>query len=146
MIRFLFALLRRRDGTTAVEFALVLPAFLGLVFGTVEYGRLLWTREALQEIAASSARCMAVRAGDCASSGAYSAWKTTSYVQTLAAERGLSLPSTDISLAYGTTCGGASGFSSVTVTETFTSVVPKIVMLPGNGTTLDATACFPDTP
>ncbi len=146
MTRLLSALVRCRGGTTAIEFALVLPAFLGLIFGTVEYGRLLWTREALQEVATAGARCMAVRASNCASGGSYSASNTTSYIQNLAADWDLSLPSANITLAYGTTCAGASGFSSVSVTTTFKSVVPKIMMLPGNGTTLDASACFPDTP
>ncbi len=59
----LAALARARGGTTAVEFALVLPMFLMLVFGGIEFGRLLWMKEALQETAIAGARCVAIAQG-----------------------------------------------------------------------------------
>ena len=71
-----------QDGATAVEFALVLPMFLMLVFGSIEFGRLLWTQQALQETAIAGARCMAIAQGSnannspCAASGRYSSTTT----------------------------------------------------------------------
>ncbi|MGH7112305.1 MAG: TadE family protein [Stellaceae bacterium] len=130
----------------AIEFALVFPMFLALVFGTIEYGRLLWTREALQETATAGARCMAMSYSPCASGGNYSPANTISYVQQVAQGWGLSIPRANITPQSGqnVSCGGTSDFSKVLITYTFTSVVPKIVLLPAGGVTLNATACYPN--
>jgi Flp pilus assembly protein TadG len=142
-------LVRACRGATAVEFALVLPMFLMLVFGSIEFGRLLWTRQALQEAAIAGARCMAIAQGStqhssCASSGSYSAATTKSYIQSVATGWGLTVPTSGISLNNAASCGGTSGFSQVTLTSTFTSVVPKLVRLAAGGTTLTAIACYPN--
>ena len=42
------------------------------------------------------------------------------------------------------TSGGCKGLSQVTLTSTFTSVAPSLVQLAAGGTTLTATACFPN--
>jgi Flp pilus assembly protein TadG len=61
-------LLGERRAATAVEFALVaLPLFL-VSFGAVELGLILWTRNALQAIAADAARCGAIQSSDCTGS------------------------------------------------------------------------------
>ena len=90
-------------GTTAIEFALVAPIFMMFLFGTIEFGRLLWTEQALQETAIAGARCMAIAQGTtqssaCASSGTYSSTTTNSYIQTIASGWGLSIPSSAITL------------------------------------------------
>jgi Flp pilus assembly protein TadG len=138
------ALYRAQGGNVAIEFALVLPMFLALVFGTVEYGRLLWTRQALQETATAGARCMAIPQSACASGGSYNAADTTSYIQGVASHWGLTIPSANITLTPNATCGGTTGFSEVSIATTFTSVVPKIVMMAAGGTALSATACYPN--
>ena len=87
------------DGATAVEFALVAPMFLMLVFGAIEFGRVLWTEQALQETALAGARCMAIAQGtnpngSCTSSGSYSSTgKTKTYMQNVASGWGLTVPS-----------------------------------------------------
>jgi Flp pilus assembly protein TadG len=43
---------RANGGAAAVEFALVVGPLLLLIFGVFEFGRLLWTREAIQGRAA----------------------------------------------------------------------------------------------
>lgn len=145
MTRFVRGALRRAEGgNVAIEFALVLPMFLALVFGTVEYGRLLWTREALQETATVGARCMALSNSACASGGSYNAADTTSYIQRVARNWGLTIPNANITLTPNATCGGTTGFSEVSITTTFTSVVPRIVLLPAGGVSLNATACYPN--
>ncbi len=136
-------------GATAVEFALVVPMFLMLVFGAIEFGRVLWTKEALQETAVAGARCMAIAQGakqhsSCASGGSYSSSTTTTYIQNTAKGWGLSVPSSGISLNNAASCGGTSGFSQVTLTSTFNSVVPNLVQLSTGGVTLTASACYPN--
>jgi Flp pilus assembly protein TadG len=138
------------DGTTAVEFALVAPMFLMLVFGAIEFGRLLWTQQALQETATAAARCIAIAQGSnatsspCASGGSYSATSATTYIQTVASGWGLSIPGSDISLNTSVPSGGCQGLSQVTLTSTFNSVVPNLIELSTGGVTLTASACYPN--
>ncbi|HJU15428.1 MAG TPA: TadE family protein [Stellaceae bacterium] len=140
------ALCRAHSGNAAIEFALVFPMFLMLIFGTFDYGRLLWTWQALQETATVGARCMAIPQGACASGGSYNQANTTSFIQAVAQHWGLSIPSGNITLSQNASCGGSGGFSTVSITTIFTSVVPKIVLLPGSGKSLSATACYPNSP
>jgi len=137
------------DGETVVEFALVASVFLMLMFGCVEFARLLWTEMALQQTAISGARCMSLAQGSiessaCASGGNYSSSSTTSYIQTTASGWGLTLANSDISLNNAATCGGVSSSSQVTLNTTFTTPVPQLVQLAAGGTALQATACYPN--
>jgi Flp pilus assembly protein TadG len=144
MKRRLTAFIASHDGTTALEFAFVAPLLLLFVLGTFEFGRLLWTREALQEAAATGARCMGVLQSSCATGGAYSAAKTTSYVQTLAAQWSVALPAADVALNQNATCGGIAGFSQVSITFAFQTVAPGIIRALSGGLTFSTSACFPN--
>ena len=136
---------RAQDGAAAVEFALVAPMFLALLFGTFEFGRALWVQQALQEIASSGARCMALPQSACASAGAhtYNAARTMTYIQQVANQWGVALPNGNIDQNNSANCGGASGFSKVSVAVAFQSAVPNLVNMLG-GIPLTATACFPN--
>ena len=93
------ALGRAQDGAIAVEFAILAPVFLALVFGTIEFGRLMWTYQALQETAIAGARCMALPQTACASAGnppTYNPANTTTYIQGIASQWGGSLSSAEI--------------------------------------------------
>ena len=65
-------LLRRlgqdRRGTTALEFALLSPALFLLLYGTIEFGRMMWTQEALNFAVQDAARCAAVTPTTCGTS------------------------------------------------------------------------------
>ena len=52
------------NGTTAVEFALILPSLLMLVFGTFEGGRAFFTHHSLQAAADELARYLFISYGD----------------------------------------------------------------------------------
>src|SRR5258708_2341110 len=52
MIRFL----RHKGGASAVEFALVAPVLIALLFGTVEIGQLYWARNSLEFAAEEASR------------------------------------------------------------------------------------------
>jgi Flp pilus assembly protein TadG len=136
---------RAQDGAVAVEFALVAPMFLALLFGTFEFGRALWVQQALQQIAISGARCMALPQSACASAGTYtySAARTMTYIQQVANQWGVPLPSGNIDQNNSANCGGASGFSKVSVAVAFQSAVPNLINMLG-GIPLTATACFPN--
>ena len=46
----------KERGSTAVEFALILPILLALVFGMIDFGRLLYTQEVLNNAVREGAR------------------------------------------------------------------------------------------
>ena len=52
----MLSFLTRKDGATAVEFALVIPVFLLMVAGIIFYGLYFSTVNAVQQIAAEAAR------------------------------------------------------------------------------------------
>lgn len=116
-----------RQGNTAIEFAFLLPAFLLMFLGIVEFGRLLWTQSTLQHAVEAGARYAAINYPTCASTS-----QTKSYA---AAEVfGQSVPASDFTLTCGS-CG-----TQVNATLSFTSVVPAL--LPYN-ITLSAQSCYP---
>jgi Flp pilus assembly protein TadG len=138
-------LARTRKATTAVEFAVCALAMMLTVVGFAEFGRLVWTSEVLQEAASEGARCMGLRASSCASAGVYNAANTTTYVVSLATSRGVVINAGMVSLTSAATCGGASGFSQVSISYDFTTVAPALVTSLVHGFTVPASACFPNS-
>lgn len=147
MKRRLGGLIGDRRGASAVEFAMVIGPLLLLICGVFEFGRVMWTREALQETATAGARCMGMTASSCASGGGYSSTGTITYIEGVAAGWGITLTASDITLASDAACAGvtaANGFSSVTIAYPFQSIAPNVVKALSGTTTLTATACFPN--
>jgi Flp pilus assembly protein TadG len=139
---------RASDGAAALEFALLAPVFIALLFGTIEFGRLLWTWQALQETAGAGARCVAIAqgaspTGSCASGGAYSQSTAQSYVEGIAGQWGITLISSDITPTVNASCGGTAGFAEVSITKTFVSMAPLAFFFPSAGVALTASACYP---
>jgi Flp pilus assembly protein TadG len=140
-----FRLLRAaREGTAAVEFALLAVPFLMLSLGTFEIGRLIWTNEALQETAAVGARCMGVLASACASAGNYSQTNTETYIVGIAGGWNVALDASALSLTHNGSCGTVTGFSQVTITYTFQTVLPTVLTTLSAGIPLSVQACFPN--
>jgi Flp pilus assembly protein TadG len=137
---------RSQHGAIMVEFALVAPVFLALLFGIVEFGRASWTLLALQQTAIVGARCMALPQPSCASdmTYTYNAMKTVTYIQQVANQWGVSLSNTDIAQNNAANCGGENGFSEVSLAINFQSVAPRLLNTPGGGIPLTASACFPN--
>jgi hypothetical protein len=115
-----------------------------IIIGFTEFGRLAWTFEVLQEAATEGARCMGLGANSCAASGAYSSSDTASYVVGVATARGVLINATMVTLDNAATCGGASGFSQVSISYKFTTVVPALLTSLAGGFTVPASACFPN--
>lgn len=55
-------------GTTAIEFALIAPALLLLLFAAMEFGRMLWTVGDLNYSVQQAARCASVTPATCGTS------------------------------------------------------------------------------
>ena len=136
-------LAREAGGGAAVEFSLVMMALFLLLFGVTELAWYMWTANALQQTAIQTARCMGVLNPSCASGTAYSSSRTLSFVQSAASTYGITVPSADVTLSQAATCGGAAGFSQVTINYTFTTVVPNL-MTGLSSVPLTETSCFPN--
>ena len=137
-------LTRTRRATTAVEFAVCALAMVLIVVGFAEFGRLVWTSEVLQEAASEGARCMGLRASSCAAGGAYNAANTTAYVVSQATAGGVVIKPATVSLSNAAACGGAAGFSQVSIKYNFATVAPALVAVLANGFTVSVSACFPN--
>lgn len=135
---------RAREATTAIEFAICAMAIVLLVVGFAEFGRIVWTYEVLQEVAAESARCMGLRANACASAGVYNLSNTLSYVVSLTKSHGVAIQTSMVSLSNVATCGGAAGFSQVSINYDLISMAPRLLTSLRGGMIMTASACFPN--
>jgi Flp pilus assembly protein TadG len=145
---------RTRKAVAALEFALLATPLLLLVLGILEFGRLMWYREALQMTANEGARCMGVKAPSCESTGAnpdYDAGRTTTYIENVANNWGITLTGDNVTLVRPSTNANCipthltptTAMSEVTITYTFQTAVPQLLnMLVGQS--LAARACFPN--
>lgn len=133
------SLLRERKGATAVEFALVAPALMMFMFLILDGGRMIFTKQALNELAAETARCAAIKASGCDADS----------IQTWAITRGRSrsqLPmyagSTTVDVTTAT-CNGQAGMEQATIRMPY----PKgsMTLLPQSyvPATMVSVACFP---
>ena len=68
LFRGLVALLGDRSGAAATEFALVAPALCMVLYGTMEFGRMAWTQQALNFAVEEAARCASVTPSVCGTS------------------------------------------------------------------------------
>jgi Flp pilus assembly protein TadG len=119
-------LFRDCGGSTAVEFALVMPALCTLVFGVMEFGRLAWTQAALNFAVDEAARCASVTPATCGTSN-----QTATYA---AAEIGSYVPSSAFALTT-TACG-----AKVTATFAYPFIATGLFSATP---TLSASACYP---
>ncbi|MHB8527970.1 MAG: TadE/TadG family type IV pilus assembly protein [Caulobacteraceae bacterium] len=129
-----------------MEFALVAPALLGLIFGIVEFGRAMWIHNALQQTAIAGARCEGILQSSVGSNAACEGTTATSYIQGVASGWGITVPTSGITALASTTCAGTAGFSSVTINYTFQTAVPQLLGSMSGGVPMSANACFPNQP
>ncbi len=128
-------LLRSTRGASAVEFALLAPVFLLMLFGIIEGSRMLWLRQTLGEVAYSTVRCMSV------SSSCNTIDKQQNYAVTRASQYGVKLTTTNLAIQPNVTCEGNAASNQVAITAAFRSPVAGLV--PGIPANITATACFP---
>lgn len=116
---------RDRSGVGAVEFALVLPAFIAMLAGGIWAGQLAFAANSLQYAVEAGARCAAVNATVCPDSTSTLAYTRSHY----------SGPNISPAFSYGATgCG-----HTVSASASFNiNIVPGISSVP-----LSAAACYP---
>jgi Flp pilus assembly protein TadG len=131
-------------GASAVEFALVVPLLLLMLFGTIEFGRLFWTQHVLHETAISTARCMAIPQLECAQNGSADQGKVAVFARQSAQALGVLLELADVALDPATECQGLGGFSVVTLMVQFDSPLAGLVTSLAGGPLVSARACYPN--
>lgn len=116
-----------RHGVVAIEYALLAPAFLMLVLGGMDAGRVMWTQITLDRAVQAAARCAVVNTDLCATPG---------QVQAYAAEQswGMTVPTSAFSVDT-QACG-----VQVTANLDFDFIVPFMDI---RETPLQARACYP---
>lgn len=130
-------LLRRRDGAAAVEFAVVFPLFVLVIFGGLGFGMAMLNLNALQSVATQGARCIAISGSACTTPAAgCTDTPQQCYIEQLAVKQGLvRLTSGQITINPAYLVGVA----------TFTRVQISYPMsLAGYSFSLSATAQFPN--
>ena len=120
------AFYRDCNGSILAEFAMIVPALLLLFFGLIEFGRVMWYRNALQSAVEDAARCYALNLAAC---------DTTAKVQQYAVDAALGFsPALSTFTPTTETCG-----KQVTASYAVTSIVPVVPM----NITVEASACRP---
>lgn len=129
----------------AAESVLLALPLVTTLIGTLEYGRLVWVQNSLQQVATLGARCAGLHAVSCSDAGdprTFNATKTVSYVTTEAANWSVSLATGNIAATASTTCQSIAGLAQVTINYPFQS---GILGLFGFGSyPVTATACYPN--
>jgi Flp pilus assembly protein TadG len=118
---------KERRGNAALEFAFLMPVFLVLFLGIMEFGRLLWTQTTLQHAVEAAARYGAINDPTCSSTG-----QTQSYAA------GEVFGQSVATSAFTLTCGACG--TQVKGQVNFTFVVPAFFPY---DITLNAQSCFP---
>ncbi len=131
------ALLKRRDGAAAVEFAVVFPLFALVLFGGLGFGMAMLDLNALQSVATQAARCLAISGAPC-TTPVPNCSDTTSqcYIEQLAAKQGLSGVKASQLTINANYLVGTAGFTRVQITYPMS--------LAGYSFSLSATAQFPN--
>jgi Flp pilus assembly protein TadG len=132
-----------RRGASAVEFALLAGPFLLLMLGSVEFGRAIWSRHVIQEVAIAGARCIAVPQPACAAGGEYDQTRSIDFILDAAGAKGVTLSKPEVVVDRDTTCFGTSGFSRVTISYEFVTALPGFLSTLASGPQMGANSCFP---
>lgn len=135
-------LFRERSGASAVEFALVAPIFLLMLFGMIEFARLFWTTHALHETAIATARCMGIPQLECEAGGVYSSENAVAFATSKAAGWLIKIDPTAVVLDRNSNCNGLEGLSKARIDYRFNTVVPNLLTSLAGGTQLNAEACY----
>lgn len=128
----------RRDagGASAVEFAMVAPLLIAVIIFMIEGGRFLWAKQAVQEAASLSARCIAI-----GSKGCETPVNARAFAMARAAKMGITAPLESFTVSTDQTCNGMTEMNRVVVDVPFNSPVGSLV--PGFPSHVTAEACFP---
>lgn len=128
------SLSRCSTGAAILEFALLAPLFIAMLFGLIEFGRAYWTRQTLKEVAFHTARCIAIDDA-CATQQ-----QRVAFAVARAGDYSILVAPSEVSAASGVTCRGQASSHEVAISIPFSSPIAGFGFLPDR---LEANACFP---
>jgi Flp pilus assembly protein TadG len=124
---------------------MVMPMLLMFLLGAVQYGRMIWTTQALQAAAQETARCVAIGSSACPAPSSYAVTLASGYGVVGLTASGVAVVNTPSSTTSATACNPPSGsstvFTRVTLTVPFTNPVGSL--LSGVSPTIVQVACYP---
>lgn len=130
-VRMLVAIWQDRRGSTAIEFAMVVPAFLMMLIGTAMMAMMMYSNSSLHFAVEAAARCASVKTTVCTNAATTTAFAASNYFGATA---------TPTFTCTGRTCGGTAACGNkVTGTISFTLEVGMARYV----TPLRADACYP---
>lgn len=135
------AFLRNQRGAVAIEFAFIALPLMLLLGGSIEVGRYVWTRLALQDAASAGARCLGLQVAPCFDAGSMDMSGTVSLVREQGAAWAIAIPDSAITAEESRSCQGVDDFARVGIQRQFSFV---LTILPD--TSIDVEACFPVIP
>jgi Flp pilus assembly protein TadG len=133
------ALARDEAGSTALEFALVAPVFLMTLFLILDGGRMMFTKQALNELAVATARCAGIKAPNCTTASAAQSWAATRGFQ----RSMLQITSSNVTVVQSTSCNGQSNMAQATITMTYKKGALNLLPQSVAPAQLTSIACFP---
>lgn len=134
-----------RRGASAVEFALVMPAFLMSTFLLLEGGRAEYKKQALNELSAAAARCAAIAPTGCKSVGDVQSWTVTraASVEKLTLTTAMVTVTMVGSSAQAGVCNGVASMAQVTIAYPYKHETMSLLPQSTMPAKLTATSCFP---
>jgi Flp pilus assembly protein TadG len=126
------SLWRNAEGVTAIEFAIVFPAFLLLVFGVFEFGRAFWIWNTMQLAVDEGGRYAMVFNSPTAPwgpTGGTCSTGRTECIVTYAKSQLYGLTASDFTVTAVQGTSGSISIVTITATYTFISVVPTLLNL-----------------
>lgn len=134
-----------RRGSAALEFAMVAPALLLLLFGIVEYARLIWTWQALQLAGDQTARCVAIGASACATPSSYAVTAATGFGALGLTSAGVTVTTVSHAAGNPASCSPPVGNTAAKITLSLVFASPVSTLLPGINQTVLTSSCYPIT-
>lgn len=135
-----------RGATTTLEFAFAAPVLMVMLFGCLEYGRMLWTWQALQLASDQTARCVAIGASACATPASFAIAAASGLGASGLAAAAVLIDNKPPAVSNASACNPPPGGNTevrVRLSLVFTS--PAAGLIPGLNQTLNTTSCYPLT-
>lgn len=122
-------------GISAIETAILLPVFLTIIFGIMEFSRLQWAQQSLEELTYKAARCASTGQNLCTTEGL-----VKDFIAAEGAQLGYNSETAIVTVELDIQCAN---MTSHKVTINQPSASPVAGLLPMLPDMITAEACFP---